>query len=354
MDVSSQTGQEISQVVIQGSGNSQMIPLIVVSVIFAVLIFGGLILGLFLMRKQKKTQEGSTSGAVGSSSAPSLNGAMILDTKRLVEKVEKVEDGIIVTDNGQRFVAAITCRGIDFYNEGLSEQISVMRGYQNFLNIIEKPMTYRIYGKAVDLDSSKERYKAKLEETLDEYEQHLRALQLAKEKQAEEIEIRKLEEVLEYCEHRIKHLNEQLDCMEFYSGSAVRDVTQDYIFDWTYTGDEKLGPDEIFLKARRELTAIAIQKIDALLAAGVKGRMCTNDEMIDMLRRHSKPVTAESYKQKMVASSSFEEDVVGSESMDIAENLLRIKDMETLGQQLEESISEDFFFNEGDDYDEED
>lgn len=349
------TVAQMDSVVVEKSGAN---PVIVVAIIFAVLIFGGLAFGLVLMQKQKNgaLPGGSSSGTGNGEGAEksednSASNQTVYDTKRLVEGIERIEDGIIVTDNGKRFVAAITCRGLDFYNEGLAEQLSSMRGYQSFLNLVEKPMTYRLYSKAVDIDSSKNRYAAKIEETIDLFEQSGKELQFAKDRGASAEEIQELSDIVGRYKRRIDHLNEQMDYMEFYSGTdVVMDVTQDYIFDWTYepgVNDVKLSATEIFIRAKRELNAIASQKIDALAQSGVKGRMCTQDEIIDMIRRHSKPLSAELYKQRMVNSSSFEEDIVSSDSIDEA--------VEMRKQEIFESLSsmrmENTFTNKGEEYD---
>lgn len=334
---------QTESVVVEKSGVD---PFIIVCVIFGVLIFGGLAFGLILMHKQKQNEQtgSSTNGSVhkAEESEKSEANHTVYDSRRIVEGIENIGDGIIVTDGGKRFVAAITCRGIDFYNEGLAEQLSTMRGYQSFLNLVEKPMTYRLYSKAVDIDSSKNRYAAKLEETIELFEQSGKELQIAKDRGASEETIRELAAVVSRYEQRIAHLNAQLEYMEFYSGTdVVMDVTQTYLFDWTYESGiagTKLSPTEIFLMAKRELNTIATQKIDALAQAGIKGRMCTQDEIIDMIRRHSKPLSAELYKQRMVNTSSFEEDIIGSDSIDEATDMLQASD---------EAFLDDFFTGEG-------
>lgn len=334
-------------------------PIIVVSVIFAILIVGGLIFGLVLMQKQKNAE-----AAGGISDSADMQGKegikkntsnqTVYDTRGLVEMIENVEDGIIVTDGGKRFVAAITCRGLDFYNEGLAEQLSTMNGYQNFLNLIERPITYRLYSKAVDIDSSKNRYATKLEETIELFDQSSKELQLAKDRGASEDRIRELTDTVERYQRRIEHLNEQMEYMQFYSGTdVVMDVTQDYIIDWTYepgVNDVKLTGAELFLRAKRELNTIASQKIDALAQSGVKGRMCTQDEIVDMLRRHSKPLSAEQYKQRMVSSSSFEEDIVSSTSI---EEAYTMRVQELYESMNDEDAADNLFSGKGEEYDDE-
>lgn len=299
--------------------------LIGVAVFFIILVVGGLIFGLILMQRQKKNGGSTAAGEKDKQKdkTPDNDAITIRDSRRLLEKVEDIRDGIIITDGGARFVAAITCRGVGLYNESTEEQLSIMRGYQQFLNIANAPMTYRLYSRAVDIDSSKERYMKKFRDISNECGEIEKEIQIAKSKKASEEEVNFLQRELVRCQNCVNHLLEQMQLMEYYSDKdVVMDLTQDYIFDWEYKPsaiDAKLTSSEIFAKAKSELYAIADQKITALSAAGVKARICTNDEILDAIRRVSKPLTSEEYKQRVVSSSSFYEDIVSSDSIDSME-----------------------------------
>lgn len=320
-----------NEVVAGKSGNGAIVTVIV---IFAVIISAMLIFA-FIMKKRMDAGNDETAATGEKEETPAAK--KLLDTKRLVSDVEDIVDGIVITDNGRRFVTAITSRGIDFYNENMNEQLSVVRGYQGFFSITEKPMTKRIYSKAVDIDTPKERYERRLAEVAEEYEQYAKMLQIAMEKGMED-EVTQLTPVVKQLEHRVVHLQEQLANMNFYSSTdVVMDMTQDYIFDWTYKEtDIKLKKGEIFAKAKQELSTIATQKIDALLKTGVKARMCTNDEMNDLFRRHSRPLSAELYKQRLVSSSSFNEDIITSDSESIWKEAAILEDTYMLNQEYDE------------------
>lgn len=332
-----------NDVVVKSSG---MDPTVVLGLIFGVIIVGGFLWGLYMMYKQKNNQVAS---AATKERAPERKGKEedkstrpLADTRWLVRNVERIEDGIVVIKGGKRFVTGITCRGIDLYNAGINEQLSTMRGYQKFYNIVENPITYRQYCKAIDLDIPKGRYLAKYKEVMQEYEHYIDALQNAKGHNAPEEELQRLAISANRCERRLKHFEEQMNSIEYYSGSDVSmDVMQTYIFDWSYTpgvSEVRLTDEEIFLRAKTELSAIATRKIDALMESGVKGRICTQDEMVDMFRHHSKPIGAENYKQKMLRDSSFEEDIVTSDSLEEASKALYEEDVKGLYEGLFGSV----------------
>ena len=276
---------------------------------------------IWFMRKQKMEEEGASSNNAKSVSGKSKSGnkkKVYIDSRSLVKEVESIEDGVITTGNGRRFVAAITCRGMDFYNASAVEQRAVMQGYRQFCNILTEPITYRLFPKAIDVDSLKEKYVKRYQEFYSEYEMTKRELESAIAHNPEDNVIPELKNKLEFLEQKMFHLTEQLDAMTYYSSTdVVLDQEQEYVFDWRYNPSETdvpLTAAEIKKKAKAELDAIAARKTNALAAAGVKARMCTNSEIIDACRRNSKPITAEQYKQKHVEASSYYEDIIESAS----------------------------------------
>lgn len=328
---------------------SQATPIIVACVFFAVVVIGSIVLGFILKKKQNQVAKKTPEDGAGNGTEDCEPVGQIFDTRRLVEAVEDIEDGIVTTRGGKTFVAAITCRGLDLYNEGLAEQVSVMKGYQNFGRLIDKPIAYRMYGKAVDIDTPKDRYAARIEESINELEVQERMLQHLKERGGNEDEIKELTEVVRRIERRVNHLGQQVEYMNFYSETdVVMDLTQDYIIDWTYDpeiSEGRLGKRELFVRAKQELTAIAAQKIDALATAGVKARLCTQEEMIDKFRRHSKPISAELFKQRQVDASSFDEDIVTSDSIEEAEAQLQRIEGSSVMEQISNEESLKSFLN---------
>lgn len=335
--------EELSLEVEQAANKSAMKgPLVAVIVFFSVLILGGLAFAFYIMWKQKNGEmNGSDNVEEGISSKAKTTA--IYDSKRLVERIERVEDGIIVTDNGKRFIAGITCRGLDFYNEGAREQLSVMRGYQSFLNIVTKPITYRLYSKEVDIDQAKNRYEKRYEELSEELSYATKQLTSAVDRGLSKEEISFCEQNVKNYENRLKHLADQMAAMDFYSGSDVSsDITQTYIFDWTYEPDmtENVSSDgRIFLRAKAELEATANHMITALSSAGVKARMCTQEEMWDAIRRNSRPVTAEQYRQRFVADFSERADIVGSDSMEFMQKIVHEEEVDEMENALSDYIN---------------
>lgn len=285
---------------------------------------------IWFTKKQKKEEEAITSNnpkKVSEKKGSRSKKKVYLDTRTLVKEVENIEDGMITTGNGRRYVAAITCRGMDFYNASAVEQRAVMQGYRQFDNILTEPITYRLFPKAIDVDSLKEKYMKRYQEFYAEYEMTKRELESTVAHDPEDDIIPELEKKLAFMEHKMFHLTQQLDAMTYYSSTdVVLDQEQEYVFDWRYNPSETdvpLTAAEIEKRAKAELDAIATRKANALAAAGVKARKCTNSEMIDACRRNSKPITAEQYKQKHVEASSYFEDIIESASEEYFQDKIR-------------------------------
>ena len=51
---------------------------------------------------------------------------------------DDIKDNMIIMENGTRFVAAIICKGFDFYSAHIAEQYGANKGYLGFINIIDK------------------------------------------------------------------------------------------------------------------------------------------------------------------------------------------------------------------------
>ena len=296
-----------------------IIPIIIA--ITAIISVGMVVFAVYYKIQEKK-REGNTrrrkssSASTGSSSSPT---SQVKDSRELIKDIEDIEDGILITDDGTRFISAITCRGVnDFYDQSAYEQQMVMKGYRGFVNTITGPITYRMYTKELDMDYTIKKYSDKRDEFIKQYK-HLEA-SLIGVPENNVAERNRIKEDMNSIRFRIQHLTAQMDAVGYYSSSAVAmEQMQDYIFEWKYRAgdfDTDLTPAERLARAKAELEVAASAKIAALASAGVKARVCTQGEMIDMCRRVSQPISAERFRMKELDASSYFDDIVTSDSME--------------------------------------
>lgn len=296
-----------------------LIPIIIM--ITVILSIAMVVFAVYMKIKEKERENGKRRKKSGGSSgdSSSASSSKVKDSRDLVKEIEDIRDGILITDDGTRFISCVTCRGVsDFYDQSASEQMQVMRGYLGFVNTITGPMTYRMYTKELDMDYTIKKYSDKRNEFIQKYKFLESSLIGIKEDDVAERE--RIKRDIESIRFRINHLTAQMEAVGYYSSSAVAmEQMQDYVFEWKYRAadfDTDLTLEERFVRAKVELEVMASAKIAALSSAGVKARVCTEGELIDICRRVSQPISVERFRMKELDASSYFDDIMTSKSME--------------------------------------
>lgn len=81
---------------------------------------------------------------------------------------DTIEDNMIVQNNGERYVMAIECEGINYDLMSEVEKASVEQGFIEFLNTLRHPIQLYVQTRTINISSSIEKYNHKLEETRQE------------------------------------------------------------------------------------------------------------------------------------------------------------------------------------------
>lgn len=254
------------------------------------------------------------------------------DTSEYVKNIVNIKDNMIITDGGYRFVAVIRCHGFDFYDEDYDVQLQTAQGYMGFVNTINKPISYRQYGKPIDLEDTQIMYQEALnaidaslfnsQEDLKEIAKTLKT-ELSTMEEEDKIlyteKIAELEKQINALKFRKFHIQDQMRIIGIFGNGDVNPIPEEtYVVDYMYEQLDfsvSLSDEEIYKKAIQELDARVNAKIHALSAAHVKGYRCTTAELIDMCRRYSYPVSAARFKQRDIDKSSFFDDINTSDSL---------------------------------------
>lgn len=254
------------------------------------------------------------------------------DTKDYI-KIDDIKDNMIIMDGKTRFVGAITCRGFDFYSAHETEQAATVQNYFGFINTINKPITYRQYCEAVDLEYTYNMYHEAYEKLLEnlfmcteDLNDAEKEISVNKDKLSEadmqlyQDHINSLKRKINSLEFRKYHMEDQMNYIINISGDKVSpNINETYVFDWVYDPLQfsvELSEDEIYERAKSELHSIAQSKIHALSRCRVKATRCTTVELIEMCRRYSSPISADRYKISDILNSSYFADIVTSTSPD--------------------------------------
>lgn len=248
-------------------------------------------------------------------------------------KFDDIRDDMIITDGGTRFIGIIKARGFDYFQSRASERNITEGGYGMFINSVTEPITYRQYTKAVDLDGVREHYKAAYDRTeqmlfnLNEDFNRLTSQYYdlkSEDKLTDEIEWELLSQCenlaskIEVYDYRRLHLADNLNYIDQVSKVTSPEKVQTYVYDWTYDplmGVSDLTDAEIHKKAITELKRKGDAYIHALGNAGVRASRVRNDELVQMMRRHFHPLTANVFTAKDFEASNYYEEITSSSGL---------------------------------------
>ncbi len=282
---------------------------IILTVFFSVAILAFIVATIIYKRR------GASTSSVNYSKAKESDKVKTYDASDLFTSINDIVDGIVVTNDYYRFVAAISCTGVNFYQLTAAEQLGIANGYQTFIASIPSMMTYRAFSKSIDISSVVDRYEKRRGELVEQFE-YLTQYRSGLDEKADIEEITATEQAIKTLDFQISHMDIQLQAMEYYSSAdVVQDVTQTYVFEWFYSPSNytvKHNREERLAIAKNELALLANKYMDALRSAKVRAHVCDQDEMIDMFRRVSQPISSEQQSAKRIYGSSFFDDIVTS------------------------------------------
>jgi len=245
-------------------------------------------------------------------------------------KMDDIKDKMIILENGTRFVGIIVCQGFDFYSAQRAEQALTAQSFLGFINTIKKPISYRQYSKAIDLEHTINRYEEAHEkiisrlyntqEDIKDMEQFLTNDRINdSERLTYENKLVELKSEKRALENRELHLRDQIRYCQSYSGNNVLpELKETWVFDWTYHSYDfpvELTKEEIYERAKQELMSLENTYRHALSACRVRARRCNTEELIEICRRYSAPLTSDRFRLRDVLKSAFFQDIITSDSV---------------------------------------
>ena len=82
---------------------------------------------------------------------------------------DKIEDNMIIRKNGRQYIMIIECQGVNYDLMSGLEKNSVEEGFLQFLNTLRYPIQLYIQTRTVNLGSSINRYKTRVNNIRNEY-----------------------------------------------------------------------------------------------------------------------------------------------------------------------------------------
>lgn len=144
----------------------QIVLILMVSILFVLVM-------VFVILKLKKDKE-SNKKAVNIGKAKTNNKLQekknVSNTTKTYSKqsifdfmdFDKIEDNMIIQDNGKKCLMAIECQGVNFDLMSGMEKVSVESGFLQFLNTLRYPIQIYVQTKTVDLGESINTYRDKI------------------------------------------------------------------------------------------------------------------------------------------------------------------------------------------------
>ncbi len=247
-------------------------------------------------------------------------------------KIDDICNDMIITENKRRFVGAIVCRGFDFYSAQADEQAATGMNFLSFIDTLNAPVTYREYSKAVDLEQTMKLYGKAYENVQRELYNAIedqKALTASMKKERDmsladvekyDAELHKLQKRIDALKFREFHVRDQVKYAERYSGNKmVPDIEQTWLFEWKYNPMDypiDLTEEQVKRKAMQELASKERSMSHALSGAHVKAKRCRTEQLIDMCRRYSAPISAARFKMGDLQKSSYFDDINTSDALD--------------------------------------
>lgn len=260
-------------------------------------------------RKAKQKEEEEENGTVSSSTKV----ASQYTTKSIFKfmQFDKIEDNMIVQDNGQRYLMVIECEGVNYDLMSNMEKTAVEAGFVQFLNTLRYPIQIYTQTRTVNISESIQNYKNKLAVTkkeLDtkqiEYNKMLKS-DTYNEKQAEILrrELIRLKNLYEYGLDVINDIQKT---------STNRNVLRKHYYVIVPYYSAEVGTDLLDEEEKKsmifsELYTRCQALIRALFSCEMKCRILNSNELVELLYVAYNRDESETYSVERAIQAGYSE-----------------------------------------------
>lgn len=263
-----------------------MLTYILIPIMLVIFALIGYLVYAYSKNKNKKQIEKQTTKGTGTTSTATNN----MQNKQSIFKFmefDEVIDNMIIQKNHSRFLMAIECQGINYDLMSGIEKTSVEEGFVQFLNSLRYKIQIYIQTRSIDLESSLEGYRERVREV----ETKLNRMQMQYQQMLESEEYSEEQLAKAYFE-----LTKQTNLYE-YGRSVLQDTERMslnknilnkkyYIiipYFSTEAGSENLDKEELRGIAFSELYTRAQSIIRSISVCGVRGKVLTSNELVELL-----------------------------------------------------------------------
>lgn len=226
-------------------------------------------------------------------------------------KFDKIEDNMIVRNNGTKFVMVVECQGINYDLMSGVEKTGVEQGFLQFLNTLRHPIQLYVQTRTVNLGSSINRYKEKLKAIEDrlvskqmEYNSKVNSGQYTEEElQKENLEVLRERNLYEYGRDIISSTERM---------SLNRNILKKHYYIILSTVPEEInnpnfGKEEIKDIAFNELYTKCQSMCSSLAVCGVNGRILNSNQLAELLYVAYNREDSEVYELEQALNARYDE-----------------------------------------------
>lgn len=282
---------------------------VLVFLIFMIVVLAFIYWNMNRKAKKEEEEEETKTNPVGNSTKVAKE-----YTKKSIFKFlqfDKIEDNMIVQDNGQKYLMVIECEGVNYDLMSKVEKTAVEAGFVQFLNTLRYPIQLYVQTRAVNIGESIQNYRSKLAITkkeLDNKQMEYNRILKSEDYNEKEAEIVRRELI------RIKNLYE-------YGQDVVNDIQKTssnknvlrkhyYIVVPYYTAE--IGTDLLAEEEKRnmifsELYTRCQSLIRALFSCEMKCRILNSTELVELLYIAYNRDDAETYSVEKALQAGYNE-----------------------------------------------
>lgn len=250
---------------------------------------------------------------------------------------DKIEDNMIIQKNGDRYLMIIECQGINYDLMSGIEKSAVEDGFAQFLNTLRHPIQIYVQTRTINLESSIENYKERVEvvkQELENREMQLRQMQQSGKYPNEQIEKKKIEiikqrNLFEYGKDIIYNTERM--------SSNKNVLRKNYYIIVPYyaseAGEDLYGKDEIRNIAFSELYTKCQSIIRTIAGCDISAKVLDSEEISDLLYNAYNRDEAEVYGINKAIRAKYDELYITAQ--DVIE-----KKMEALNEEITQKALE--------------
>lgn len=242
--------------------------------------------------------------------------------------IKWIKDGVILMDDEVTYVAAVYCKGFEFFFSHPKEQLSANSGYVDFVQALSEPIQLRMSTKQEDLEKPIEEYiveKNRIDRKILELLDEAVLLESSYDSVDDETKAAYADKMLKYdkkirnLEWESMHVEETVEYMKEISSSHAAPTRETcYVISWVYNENEfpeGTTNEDIFKRAKKELNNKVDSMRRSLSQCNTKVIRANDKELRELIRGHMKPFGKNVFKASDIVKSNFDEMIVTSNSL---------------------------------------